>query len=218
MKPQEHLPTGCKFYRFGDIARFSRELFQVDPTETYKELSLRLYGAGFEIRREVSGSALVAHEMQRMKTGQLVTSIHQFRNGAVGIVPQELEGTILSKNFLVYDLDPTVVDAAFLQRFLTAPSSISFFQANSTGSATPIFPKAMIEEVEVPLPPLAEQRRVLARIEELAAQINEARTLRRQAAEEAEALVLSALTHLPLPSGTKTKPIAECSTMSTGTT
>ena len=46
------------------------------------------------------------------------------------------------------------------------------------------------EKVELPeLPaPLAEQRRVVARIEELAAQIHEARTLRYQAAEEAEAL------------------------------
>ena len=58
----------------------------------------------------------------------------------------------------------------------------------------------------------------VARIEALAAQIHEARTLRNQAAEEAEALILSALTHLRLPHGTKSKPIAECSTMSTGTT
>ena len=44
------------------------------------------------------------------------------------------------------------------------------------------------DALEIPLPPLAEQRRVVARIEELAAQIHEARTLRHQAAEEAEAL------------------------------
>jgi type I restriction enzyme S subunit len=58
----------------------------------------------------------------------------------------------------------------------------------------------------------------VVRIEELAAQIHEARILRHQAAEEAEAVVLSALKHLRLPSGTKTKPIGDCSRMSTGTT
>src|SRR5207253_8525559 len=58
----------------------------------------------------------------------------------------------------------------------------------------------------------------VARIEAQAAQIHEARALRRQAAEEAEAIILSALMHLRLPTGTKTKPIAECSSMSTGAT
>jgi type I restriction enzyme S subunit len=47
------------------------------------------------------------------------------------------------------------------------------------------------DSIELPelLPPLMEQRHVVARIEELAAQFHEARTLRRQSAEEAEALV-----------------------------
>jgi len=43
----------------------------------------------------------------------------------------------------------------------------------------------------IPLPPLAEQQRIVARIEELAAKIEEARVLRRQAVVEAEALLLS---------------------------
>ena len=46
-----------------------------------------------------------------------------------------------------------------------------------------------IPEVLVPLPPLAEQRRVVAQIEKLSTQISEAQKLRRDAAEEAEALI-----------------------------
>jgi type I restriction enzyme S subunit len=45
--------------------------------------------------------------------------------------------------------------------------------------------------IPVPLPSLVEQRRIVARIEELAAQINEARTLRQQAAEEIEAFIIA---------------------------
>ena len=43
---------------------------------------------------------------------------------------------------------------------------------------------------EIPLPPLDEQRRIVARIEELAARIEEARELRRRAVEETECLLL----------------------------
>jgi type I restriction enzyme S subunit len=47
--------------------------------------------------------------------------------------------------------------------------------------------------LEVLLPPLSEQRRIVARIEELAAKINEARGLRQKAKEEAETLVNAVL-------------------------
>jgi type I restriction enzyme, S subunit len=50
--------------------------------------------------------------------------------------------------------------------------------------------------MKIPLPPLSEQQRIVARIEELAARIEEARGLRRQAVEESEALVSSEMTRL----------------------
>ena len=45
--------------------------------------------------------------------------------------------------------------------------------------------------MSIPLPPLAEQQRIVARIEEVTAKIGEARELRRQAVEETEALCRS---------------------------
>jgi len=61
------------------------------------------------------------------------------------------------------------------------------------------------EKIELPdLPsPLAEQRRVVARIEDLAAQINEARTLRHQAAGELEALRSAAISQCLAQAGEK---------------
>src|SRR5438094_874191 len=69
----------------------------------------------------------------------------------------------------------------------------------STGSAalsklTLNPPKFLL--LTTPMPPLAKQQRVVARIEELAAQIQEARGLRAQATNAAGAIVQSTLHHL----------------------
>jgi type I restriction enzyme S subunit len=66
----------------------------------------------------------------------------------------------------------------------------------STGG-TPTSRNRLKEEkflaLRIPLPPLPEQPRIVARIEELVAKINEARGLREQAATEVDALALSYL-------------------------
>jgi len=60
--------------------------------------------------------------------------------------------------------------------------------------------------VEIPLPPLSEQRRIVARIEELAANIAAAQRLRAEAQEDAEALMISLHVHL---SGERTRKLGD---------
>ena len=71
------------------------------------------------------------------------------------------------------------------------PATISTVEEDCCGS-TPLTRNRFKEEfflaLEIPLPPLAEQRRIVARIDELAAHIHEARTLRQQVIEDLEIL------------------------------
>jgi type I restriction enzyme S subunit len=78
-----------------------------------------------------------------------------------------------------------IFDANYLQDQLDA-------QAKGTTGYAAVRPKILLA-CEIPLPSLAEQWRVVMRIEELATQIREAYTLRKQAAEEAEALLTATL-------------------------
>ena len=54
-------------------------------------------------------------------------------------------------------------------------------------------PKRFLENVKIPLPPLEEQKHIVVRIEELVSRAEEARRLRRIAAEEAEKIMQAAL-------------------------
>jgi type I restriction enzyme S subunit len=78
---------------------------------------------------------------------------------------------------------------AFLQTYLVAADLRPFL----TGATRPKLTQRAMRSIPIPLPPLAEQRRIVARIEQLMARVREARRLRQAAREEAERLWQSVL-------------------------
>lgn len=56
--------------------------------------------------------------------------------------------------------DNTLLDADFLFHFLQLPETIDFFVASAYGSAQPNISPSLILSVEIPLPPLGEQRAI----------------------------------------------------------
>ncbi len=86
------------------------------------------------------------------------------------------------------------IDVRFLSYWFQIRSTLAKVEEDCTGS-TPLtrnrFKENLFLELEIPLPPPEEQRRIVARIEELAAKVEEALGLRRQAIEEAKALEAS---------------------------
>jgi type I restriction enzyme S subunit len=144
---------------------------------------------------------------QLAKIGQVVLSEIWGKKGAIGFVPPEGEGALCTSHFFLFDVCEDKLDRRWLQAIFAANYLQDQLDAEAKGTTgyAAVRPKILLA-CEIPLPPLAEQRRVVARIEELAAQIQEARTLRHQAAEEAEAFVTSV--HASL-AGTRTKKLGD---------
>ncbi len=74
------------------------------------------------------------------------------------------------------------------------------------GSAQPQITRTTLSPVRIPLPPLPEQRRIVARIEELMERVREAKRLREQAREDADRLMQSALAEVFPDPGTELPP------------
>ena len=156
---------------------------------TYRQLGVSLWGEGAYERESIDGAATKYSTLARVEADDIVVNKIWARNGSVAVVQPQLAGCFVSGEF------PTFVAnlGKLVPRWIHWLTKTRGFWAQcdeksqGTSGKNRIKPEQFLN-VEIPLPPLAEQRRVVARIEELAAQIHEARTLRHQAAEEAEAL------------------------------
>jgi type I restriction enzyme S subunit len=84
-----------------------------------------------------------------------------------------------------------VLDQTFLWRVLQ--HELARLRDAVVSTTVPGIGRDAVKALAIPLPPLSEQRRIVARIEELAARIERARGLRRQAVREVETSLVSAM-------------------------
>ena len=82
----------------GDLLDRSEESAALNLGDTYNEVTIKLWGKGVVSRGKVSGRD-IATTRRFVRAGQLILSKIDARNGAVGIVPPELDGAIVSNDF-----------------------------------------------------------------------------------------------------------------------
>ena len=89
--------------------------------------------------------------------------------------------------------DSARLDREFLAFYLRSPSFVDFAVANSRGANLPRVAMKALWAHEVPCPPLAEQRRIVARVKECMERIDEIRALLAQTSQEADLLMRTTL-------------------------
>jgi type I restriction enzyme S subunit len=176
----------------GEVVRHRKEFITIDDLTNYKRPRVQLHVQGIVKRDEVPGALIKTKMQQVSRPGEFLVAEIDAKVGGFGIVPESLDGSIVSSHYFLFVVDESKLDRRFLDFFIRTPAFCEQVAAQGSTNYAAIRP-AHVLGYEIPLPPLAEQRRVVARIEELAAQIHETRTLRHQAAEEAEALVQNAI-------------------------
>ena len=77
-----------------EILTKADEWIDLEPGLRYRELTVRLWGKGVVQRREATGSEIAASKRRVVRSGQFILSRIDARNGAFGIVPDELEGQL----------------------------------------------------------------------------------------------------------------------------
>src|SRR6266404_3047918 len=173
--------------KLGALLRQRKEFITIDDVTSYKRPRVQLHVQGIVQRDEVPGALIKTKTQQICRTGEFLVAEIDAKVGGFGIVPESLNGSIVSSHYFLFIVDRSKLNLRFLDFFIRTPAFREQVAAQGSTNYAAIRPSHVLG-YEIPLPSLTEQQQVVARIEELAAQIHEARTLRHEAAEEAEAL------------------------------
>ena len=92
---------------------------------------------------------------------------------------------IIPANLAKITPNKEVIDSRYLHRYLTSDSAIRYFQKIASKTAQPALSLSKIKALEIPLPPLAEQRRIASILD----QADELRQKRQQAIEKLDQLL-----------------------------
>ena len=188
--------TSWPLVQLGDVLMHYQEYIEQPELREYSKLSVKLYGKGAVLDAPVYGGDLKMRRHQLAKAGQVILSEIWGKKGAIGFVPPDGEGALCTSHFFLFDINIDRIERKWLQALFAANYLQSQLDAQAKGTTgyAAVRPKTLLA-CQILLPPLDEQRRVVARIEELAGHIQEARDLRQQSNDLGDVLGRSILFH-----------------------
>lgn len=199
---------GWESVRLGDVLARTNEQADAEPSMEYSEITVKLWGKGVVERKKVLGSEVNGRRFVA-RAGNFIASRIDARNGAMGLVPDSLDGALVTNDFPLFTANTDRLDLPYLGWLCRTRDFVDLCVRASEGTTNRVrLKEERFLALEIPLPPLPEQRRIVARIESLAAEIDEAKRLRREAVEEAGALEKASLIGL-LPKTAPKKKLGE---------
>lgn len=171
----------------GEVMTHRKQFIEIDDHETYKRCRVQLHVQGVVLRDVVAGTDVRTKRQQVCRAGEFLVAEIDAKMGGFGIVPDALDGAIVSSHYFLFAIDETKLVRRFLALSIRTRGFRDQVAAQGSTNYAAVRPSQVLSYTML-LPPLSEQRRIVARIEKLAAKIEEARELRRQTDNDIERL------------------------------
>ena len=150
-------PSDWKLIPIREIITESRINPELDDPS--KRISVRLHCEGVEKRSERATDQAGATRYYKRLAGQFIYGKQNLHKGAVGIVPEELDGFCSSQDIPAFDITPSVDPNWFLHLFRQR----NFYESLeniATGTGSKRIQPSELGEKEIAVPPLPEQKKI----------------------------------------------------------
>lgn len=173
------------------VASQRKHFITIDDDASYKRCRVQTDARGVVLRDIVPGSEIKTKKQQPCRAGDFLIAEIDAKAGGYGLVPDDLEGAVVSSHYFLFEIDKNAVDPAYLAWF--AKTDAFFQQVRAVGSTNyaAVRPASILQYI-IPLPSLAEQQRIVARLDAASEAVARVRELHSAIIEDLESLIVRA--------------------------
>lgn len=138
---------------------------KLEDEVVYKQVKIRLYGNGIEIRGKQLGKEIRTESQFVVNAGDFIMSKIDARNGAYGIVSEELDNAVVTSSFPYFEFQGQI-NPKYLLYIVTQPyfyKKIEDMVSGATGRRSVEVDDFL--DMEIPLPLIEEQNLIVEKIE-----------------------------------------------------
>lgn len=151
--------------KIGSFLKKSKDQAEIQDNTEYKQVTVKINNGGVIARNDgqlKKGFEIGTKRQTVVHAGQFIVSKIDARNGAFGVIPEDLDGAIVTNDFPVFDVDSTKILPQFMVLISTTPQFVEFARkcSNGTTNRKRIDIDAFLKQA-IPLPSLEEQRKIL---------------------------------------------------------
>ncbi|HLP92033.1 MAG TPA: restriction endonuclease subunit S [Nostocaceae cyanobacterium] len=173
------LPEGWEWVNFEELAERIPNALKAGPFGSalkksfYVDSGYKIYGQEQVINEDpFLGNYYIDEKRYKdlkscaVKSGDILISLVG-TIGKVLILPEGIEPGIINPRLVKLSLDKSLIDNEFIKKYLESPTVHNYFSRLSHGGTMDILNLSILKTLKIPLPPLNEQKRIVAKIEEL---------------------------------------------------
>lgn len=123
----------CKEVSLRDILIQDKSQIAIKDNQEYKQVTVAMHGKGVRLRKRISGSDIKTKNQYLIRSGQFIYSRIDARNGAIGIVPKELDGAIVTGDFPTFNINQEIILPEILEIIIISKKFVNACRLASRG-------------------------------------------------------------------------------------
>lgn len=148
------------FVKLNDVVNYRKQFIEIDDDTKYKRCRVQLHRRGVKLRDEIYGADIKTKKQRLCKANDFIVAEMDAKFGGYGIIPNDLEGAIVSSHYYLCEMKPAKLLPMFLEVIIDSGELQKQIKAVGSTNYSRVSAKEVLE-YEIPCPSIQLQKKIV---------------------------------------------------------